>query len=99
MTTNKCRVIAIFTPKPEFFSEVKDLLTVITPEVHKEPGCELYQLHESVDGQLVFVETWTTREDWVFHGTQDPVARIQAGIAGKLETDVVVIEMYETDAV
>ena len=96
MIKNKCRVIAIFHPKPEFHAEVKSLLETITPEVYLEPGCELYQLHESVDGQLVFVETWTTREHWVTHGQHENVAKIQAGIKDKLESDVLVMEMYET---
>ena len=92
--SRKCRVIAIFNPKPEFHAEVKSLLETITPEVYLEPGCELYQLHESVDGQHVFVENWTTREHWVTHGQHKNVDKIQAEIKDKLEIDVLVMAMY-----
>jgi len=94
MSQPKCRVIAIFQPNIESYEEVKQLLLEITPLVYLEPGCEEYDLHETVDGRLIQIETWTTRELWVSHGDQENVARIRAGIAGKLKQDVEVIEMY-----
>ena len=60
-----CVVIATFTPHPEHYQAVKELLQGIAPEVHDEEGCELYSLHEEVEGALVLIEKWTTRELWV----------------------------------
>lgn len=89
-----CIVIATFTPHPEHYDEVKNLLVDVLPDVHQEEGCELYALHEEVEGVLVLIEKWTTRELWQVHLTLDPVARIQSGLHGLLVKDVEVSEMY-----
>jgi quinol monooxygenase YgiN len=89
-----CVVIATFTPKPDRYDEVKRVLLEVSPEVHQEEGCELYALHEEVDGTLVLIEKWTTRELWQAHLALDTVTRIQKGVEGLLEGDVEVREMY-----
>ena len=89
-----CIVIATFTPTPEHYDEVKRVLLEVSPEVHLEEGCELYALHEEVEGRLVLVEKWTTRDLWMTHLSLDTVARIQKGIEGLLQCDVEVREMY-----
>jgi quinol monooxygenase YgiN len=89
-----CIVIATFTPKPEHYAEVKRVLLEIAPEVHLEEGCELYALHDEVEGRLVLVEKWTTRDLWMTHLSLDPVTRIRTGIEGLLRNDVEVREMY-----
>lgn len=96
--TEICTVIAIFTPKPEFAAEVKKLLLRITPLVHEEPGCELYALHQDVEGRLIFVESWTTRELWITHCEAQTVTDINAGVAGKLQRDIEVYELYNLPA-
>ena len=92
--TTPCIVIATFTPLPGEHEAIRDLLTSIIPEVHEEDGCELYALHDEVDGTLTMIEKWTTREHWQLHSELDTVKRIQAGVAGKLEGDIEVWEMY-----
>lgn len=89
-----CVVIATFTPHPEHYEQVKRVLLEVSPEVHQEEGCELYALHEEVEGTLVLIEKWTSRELWQEHLTLDTVTRIQKGIEGLLEGDVEVREMY-----
>lgn len=84
--TTPCIVIATFTPTPEHYEEVMEVLL--------EEGCELYALHEEVEGRLVLVEKWTTRDLWRTHLSLDTVARIQKGIEGLLQCDVEVREMY-----
>ena len=91
---NPCIVIATFTPKPEHYDEVKSLLLEVLPDVHQEEGCELYALHEEVEGRLVMVEKWSSRELWQRHGELEPVARIKAGIEGRLARELDVQEMY-----
>ena len=89
-----CVVIATFTPHPEHYEQVKRVLLEVSPEVHQEEGCELYALHEEVEGTLVLIEKWTTRQLWQEHLTLDTVTRIQKGVEGLLEGDVEVREMY-----
>jgi quinol monooxygenase YgiN len=89
-----CTVIAIFTPKPEHAAEVKELLLRITPLVHEEKGCEFYALNQDVEGRLIYVEAWTTRDLWVEHNDAPTVQEIRAGIEGKLVKDVEVYELY-----
>mgnify|MGYP000485195743 CR=1 FL=1 len=92
--TEQCTVMAIFTPRPEFRDEVRDLLLRITPLVHSEPGCEFYTMNETTDGRFIHIEAWATRELWQQHNARQTVTDIVAGVEGKLVKDVEVIEMY-----
>jgi quinol monooxygenase YgiN len=89
-----CVVIATFTPHPEHYEQVRGVLLGVIPDVHQEQGCELYALHEEVEGSLVLIEKWTTRELWQEHLTLDTVTRIESGVEGLLAGDVEVREMY-----
>lgn len=98
MAQGRCYVIAIFSPLDGHSSEVRDILTSIIPEVHEEPGCEIYSLHEDVQGRLVFVESWTNRDLWEQHKGHSTVERILALTKPHLACDVEVIEMYALPA-
>lgn len=98
MPEMKCIVTATFTPKPEDFEDVKQLLLSIIPEVHREEGCDFYTLNESVTGELIFIEAWDSRELWVKHNGHSTVARVNAGVEGKLQKPVEVKEMYSLPA-
>ena len=89
-----CTVIAIFSPKPEFHDEVRDLLYRITPLVHDEPGCEFYTMNEDVEGRFIHIEAWTTKQHWLDHMEKQTVIDILAGVDGKLTKDVEVYELY-----
>lgn len=39
-------VVATLTAKPESVDTVRDILTRAVDDVHREPGCQLYALHE-----------------------------------------------------
>ena len=90
----RCNVVAIFTPKSEHRDEIRSLLLRITPIVHDEPGCELYAMHEDVEGRFIFVETWTTRDDWTDHVDRQTVKDILTGVEGKLIGEIQVFEMH-----
>ena len=92
--SKRCVVVALFTPFPEKASEVRAILSEVTPEVHDEPGCDFYALHELPDGRLCYIEAWETRELWVKHGQADTVARINQQTAPYLAKPVDVFEMY-----
>jgi quinol monooxygenase YgiN len=89
-----CTVTATFEPKPEFREEVRKLLLEQAAIVRGEPGCEYYDLYDEVNGNLVFVEAWTTRELWMIHNGAPTVAAINAGVEGKLVKPVAVQELY-----
>lgn len=90
-----CTVVAHFEPKPEFREEVRKLLLEQAVIVRDEPGCEYYDLYDEVNGNLVFVEAWTTREDWMVHNDAATVTAIKQGVEGKLVRPFWVQELYE----
>ncbi|MEO0024349.1 MAG: hypothetical protein RL196_790 [Actinomycetota bacterium] len=89
-----CVVLATFKTKPECHDEVRALLLEEQAGVLTEPGCLTYALHDAADGDLVFVESWQSRELWMIHNDAPSVARITAGIEGKLLEPVRVQELY-----
>ena len=89
-----CVVIAAFYPHPGKLDAVRAAIEAVIPDVHKEPGCELYALHEDTEGHLVLIEKWTTRELWQEHLTLEPVKRSRASLEGLLESATEVVEMY-----
>jgi quinol monooxygenase YgiN len=89
-----CTVVATFEPKPEFREEIKKLLPQQAAIVRTEPGCEYYDLYDQVNGNLVFVEAWSTRESWIIHNDAPTVSAINSGVEGKLLNPVSVQELY-----
>lgn len=92
--SSPCVVIATFHPHPGQGDAVLAALRAVIPDVHEEPGCELYALHEETGGHLVLIEKWTTRELWQEHLTLEPVKRLRASLEGLLESETEVLEMY-----
>jgi quinol monooxygenase YgiN len=60
-------VVATMVAKPEAVDVFRDVLTRAIPEVHREPGCELYALHHS-DRTFVFIEQWADQDALDTHG-------------------------------
>jgi len=89
-----CTVVATLEPKPEFRDEIRALLIEQAAIVRGEPGCEYYDLYDQVNGNLVFVEAWSTRELWMIHNDAATVKTINAGVEGKLQKPVSVQELY-----
>src|SRR5262249_31663605 len=65
-------VVATMTAKPESVDTVREILTRTVKDVHNEPGCQLYALHESGD-TFVFVEQWADADALKAHGTAPAV--------------------------
>ena len=91
---SNCTVVATFEPKPEFRDEIRALLIEQAAIVRGEPGCEYYDLYDQVNGNLVFVEAWSTRELWMIHNDAPTVKAISDGVEGKLLKPVSVQELY-----
>ena len=60
-------VTAMFTPKEGAFNDVVAALSPAIAEVHEEPGCELYAIHEAPNGQIVMIEKWESAEHLKAH--------------------------------
>ena len=89
-----CVVIATFKVKPEFREDIRTMLLSEQAGVLTEDGCLTYALHDDANGDLVFVESWVSRELWMIHNDAPSVARIMAAIEGKMVEPVRVQELY-----
>jgi quinol monooxygenase YgiN len=66
-------VVATMTVKPESVDTVREILTRAVKDVHDEPGCQLYSLHESGE-TFVFVEQWADADALKAHSTAPAIA-------------------------
>lgn len=89
-----CIVVATFVPLPNQYEAVKKLLLEVAEDVYEEKGCITYALHEEINGALVFIEKWESRELWQQHSELPTVARIKNGVEGRLREEILVQEMY-----
>ena len=77
-------VVATITPSEGNHGEVRQILLDTIPQVHAEPGCELYSLHE--DGQrFVMVEKWESAEALETHSNGEVLRDAGRALAGKLD--------------
>lgn len=77
-------VIATMTAKPESVDAVRAACKDAIAEVHGEPGCELYSLHEA-DGTFVFVEQWADADALKTHSTAPAVGKMFAAVGEHLD--------------
>ncbi|HUH68713.1 MAG TPA: putative quinol monooxygenase [Mycobacterium sp.] len=68
-------VVATLTIKPESVDTVRNILTRAVEEVHGEPGCRLYSLHQTGE-TFVFVERWADPEALEVHSTTPAVTKM-----------------------
>ncbi len=76
-------VVATISPKPEQADAVRTALLAAVPQVHAEPGCELYAMHEE-DGRFVMVERWESLDALKVHGRAEALTTLGGQLAGKL---------------
>lgn len=81
-------VTATFTPKEGSFDQVVAALSPAIAEVHQEPGCLLYAIHDSPNGQILMIEKWESAELLDAHGDGEPVKRLNAALDGLLQRPV-----------
>ncbi|BBX97385.1 putative quinol monooxygenase [Mycobacterium lacus] len=70
-------VVATLSVKPESVGTVRDILTAAVEEVHDEPGCELYSLHQTGE-TFVFIEQWADADALKTHSAAPAVAKLFA---------------------
>jgi quinol monooxygenase YgiN len=76
-------IVATMTVKPESVDAARDILTQAVEEVHGEPGCQLYSLHQTGD-TFVFVEQWADEEALKTHSGAPAVAKMFTAISEHL---------------
>ena len=77
-------VVATMKAKPESVDAVREACAKAVEEVHKEPGCDLYALHEA-DGTFVFVEQWADADALKTHSTAPAVGALFGTIGEHLD--------------
>jgi quinol monooxygenase YgiN len=91
-------VTAAFTPKDGAFDQVAAALSPAIAEVHQEPGCLLYAIHESPNGQILMIEKWESSELLDVHGEGEAVKRLNASLDGLLASPVEVTRLVPMPA-
>jgi quinol monooxygenase YgiN len=76
-------VVATITPKPYQVDAVREAILAAVPQVHDEPGCELYAVHEG-RGEFVMVERWESADALKAHGTAEALTTLGGQLADKL---------------
>lgn len=76
-------VVATMTVKPESLDTVRGILTTAVEEVHDEPGCQLYSLHQSGE-TFVFVEQWADPEALKAHSGAPAVTKMFSAVGKHL---------------
>ena len=76
--------VASFRVKPESVDTVRPLLTSAVPDVHAEPGCQLYALHES-GNTFVFVEQWADEDALQTHSGAPTLTALFGALGAHLD--------------
>ncbi|MGY1711464.1 putative quinol monooxygenase [Geodermatophilus sp. SYSU D00758] len=77
-------VVATISPQAEHAAEVREAVLAAVPQVHQEPGCARYALHEAQDGRLVMVEQWESPQALAAHGKGEALTELGRRLEGKL---------------
>lgn len=76
-------LVATVFPLPEHRTEVVAALEKAIAQVHKEPGVELYALHEGPD-RLVMIEKYQSEQARSQHAKGAALAELLSALDGKL---------------
>lgn len=78
-------VTAFFTPIEGKQDELVQVLASVIPDVHGEPGCQYYALHDAGDGKLALIEKWDSQQALEVHQRAEPIKRLNAKAQGLLQ--------------
>jgi quinol monooxygenase YgiN len=76
---------------------VRTLILELLPTIRQIEGCEEYRLFDAVDGDLLLIEKWSSREYWRDHFEAPAILRLKAELADRVVLPVERLEMYEAD--
>lgn len=86
-------VTAVFTPKEDARDQVVAALEPAIAEVHQEPGCLLYAIHDAPNGQIIMIEKWESTDLLDAHGDGEAVKKLNASLEGLLTEPVEVTRL------
>jgi quinol monooxygenase YgiN len=77
-------VVATLKIKPESVDTAREIMKKTIAEVHDEPGCDLYSLHET-DGTFIFIEQWADADALQAHSAAPAVGALFSELADLLD--------------
>lgn len=77
-------VVASFTAKPGSVDAVRDACKRAVAAVHREPGCDLYALHEA-EGTFTFIEQWADAGSLKAHSAAPAVGELFTAVGEHLD--------------
>jgi quinol monooxygenase YgiN len=89
-----CTVFVRLKPLPGHEAFTRSLILELIPEIRTIDGCEVYELFDAVDGDLMIYERWTSKEHWQAHFEHPAILRLKAELADKVELPVERLEAY-----
>ena len=92
--TRTCTVVVPIMPLEGAKEQVLALFDELLPEISRGPGVLKYELYERVEGGLVLIEEWQSREAWQAHFEWDSIKRLKAELPALVEMPVERWEMY-----
>lgn len=83
-------VVATVKAKAGHEEKVKKALLELTEATHHEPGCQKYDLHQSIEsrGTFVFLETWASVEALDAHMKTPHIAACREKIKDSLDAEI-----------
>jgi quinol monooxygenase YgiN len=92
--TKPCTVFVRLKPLAGKADFTRSLILELLPEILTIDGCEVYELFDAVDGDLMIYERWASREHWQAHFDQPAILRLKAELADAVELPVERLEAY-----
>jgi quinol monooxygenase YgiN len=91
----KIYLTAIVKAKPQFKTEVENILSNMILKTQDEEACELYTLHQSVEDEnmFVFYEIWKNQKGLDFQNEQNYIKEFVSLVDEKLQEKPLVIKM------
>jgi quinol monooxygenase YgiN len=98
MPTAPAIVFASFNPRPERIDQLRATLDVMVEHTRREPGCEVYDLYESGDGErLHLFERYVDGDALEAHRASDHYKAYRAKLPELLVSPVEVAVLSELD--
>jgi quinol monooxygenase YgiN len=89
-----CTVFVRLRPLATHEAFVRALILELLPDIRAIDGCDVYELFDAVDGDLMLYERWSSREHWQAHFDQPAIVRLKRELADKVELPVERLEAY-----
>ena len=87
-------VVVTLWPQAGYVSQVEQIIAREIDEIRQAEGCELYELFIGVDGRVVLLERWSTREAWQAHFDTPAIERLKRDLTPLLSQPAERVEMY-----